>query len=185
MARPPGRIIDQYREAASYARHSTGLLTAYALTAVVCGLAYPVFQLTAVFSARVYHAGPGQYGLLCASYGAGAVTGALLLSVYGAHRPRGQVMPVVVGVQALAVVAFGLARSFWLGAPLLVVIGAGSLCPRRTRPDGDDGRPADVRRCGDALRSARPRPLARRPARCRGDRPGAGLRLTATVARHA
>jgi predicted MFS family arabinose efflux permease len=37
-------------------------------------------------------------------------------------------MQIVLTMQALAVVGFGLSRSFWVGAPLLAVVGAGSLC---------------------------------------------------------
>src|SRR5437899_3391055 len=58
VVRPPdrhvgalhGRVLQQYREAASYARHNAVLLEALIFTALVCGLANPVFQMTTLFA---------------------------------------------------------------------------------------------------------------------------------------
>jgi predicted MFS family arabinose efflux permease len=127
-ARPEGRLLQQYREGIAFARRSTGILTAYALTAVVCGLGYPAFQLATLFAERVYDVGPASYGLLTGAYGVGAVAGAVVLSVFGSHRPRGQVLPVVLVVHTVGLLGVGLSGSFWLGMPMYALVGAGSLC---------------------------------------------------------
>jgi MFS family permease len=136
LLRPPrrpapaleGGVFAQYREAAAFARRSTSLRTAYALTAIVCGLGYPIFQLASIFASRVYHAGPGRYGALTASYGVGAIIGAVLLGTLGHGRRRSHILPVVAAVQGAGLLLFGLNRSFWIGLPLLAIVGAGSLC---------------------------------------------------------
>lgn len=136
LLRPPertlaplaGRVLDQYRHAAAYVRRHTGLLLACALNAVVCGIGYPVFQLSTLFAKRVYHVGAGSYGVLTAAYGVGAVLGALALGTLGSGRSRARVMTVVVVLQGVATIGFGVAPAFWLGVPLLGLVGAGSLC---------------------------------------------------------
>lgn len=126
--RPEGRILQQYREGIAFARGSTGLLTAYALTAVVCGLGYPAFQLATLFADQVYDVGPGRYGLLTGAYGVGAVAGAVLLSLFGAERRRGHVLPVVLVVHTVGLLGVGLSGSFWVGMAMYALVGAGSLC---------------------------------------------------------
>lgn len=127
-APPAGRVLTQYREAAAYARRQPAMLVAYALTAVVCGIGYPVFQLAALFATEVYDVGPGWYGALTGAYGVGAVTGAVLLGAVGASRPRSDILRFVLVVNALALVGMGLSTTFWVGAPMLALVGAGSLC---------------------------------------------------------
>ena len=126
--RAAGRVLDQYREAAAYARRHTGMLTAYALTAVVCGIGYPVFQLAALFASEVYDVGPGWYGALTGAYGVGAVVGALLLGLLGSGRRRSEILRVVLVVNAVALLGMGASTSFWIGAPMLALVGGGSLC---------------------------------------------------------
>jgi MFS family permease len=123
-----GGVLRQYRHAAAYVRRHTGLLLGCALNAVVCGIGYPVFALSALFADRVYDVGPGYYGALTAAYGVGAVLGALVLAARGGGRARGPLMAFVVLVQGGATVAFGLAPWFWLGVPALALVGAATLC---------------------------------------------------------
>lgn len=122
-----GGVWRQYREAAAFARRSRGLLTAYAVTTVVCACAYPVFQLATLFAQDVYELGPGWYGALTGTYGAGAVLGALVLGMFGAAQLRARIVIVVMVVLAVSTTGFGLATSFWAGAPLLGLVGAGTL----------------------------------------------------------
>lgn len=122
-----GRVWTQFREAATYARGHAGLVTAYASTALVCGLANPVFQMVVVFAKRVYHVGPGPYGVLTAVYGIGAVAGAVVLGAAASTRSRAGILRASFAVQAVTMVLLGLAPNIWLGAPVLAVLGAGTL----------------------------------------------------------
>jgi MFS family permease len=123
-----GKVLQQYRDAARYVRGHTGLLLGCVLNAVCCGIGYPVFALAVVFAKRVYDVGPVYYGVLTASYGIGAVVGAVVLAAVSRGRQRADMMTFVVLLQGVATLAFALAPIFWLGAPLLAVVGAGSLC---------------------------------------------------------
>jgi MFS family permease len=123
-----GGVLRQYLDAARYVRAHTGLLLGCVLNAVCCGVGYPVFALSALFAKRVYHVGPAYYGALTASYGVGAVLGALALAAFSRDRRRGGMMTCFVLAQGLATIGFAVAPTFWLGAPLLGLVGAGSLC---------------------------------------------------------
>jgi MFS family permease len=125
--RPQGRLLAQFREAAAYSRRHTGLLTAFALTAAVCGLGYPVFQLATVFAERVYEVGPGRYGILTGAYGVGAIAGAVALGALGADRKRGDLVRLTVGVFGVSLIGMGLTTQFWQGLVMLAVVGAASL----------------------------------------------------------
>jgi predicted MFS family arabinose efflux permease len=126
-SRPEGRVLTQFREAIRYARGRSGILVAYVVTAVVCGLGYPAFQLASVFTRRVYHVGPGLYGVLTGSFGVGALVGAGVLATAGKRSSRSDVVRVAVAVLGLALVGLGLSRSVSEGAVLLAVMGACSL----------------------------------------------------------
>lgn len=65
---------------------------------------------------------------LTGSYGVGAVIGAVLLGILGSGRQRSEILRVVLVVNALALVGMGLSTSFWVGAPMLALVGGGSLC---------------------------------------------------------
>ncbi len=79
--------------------------------------------LLPVFADRVLHVGPQGLGLLRAAPAAGAV----VMSFYMAHRPpfqrAGRTMLLAVALFAACIIGFGLSRSFYLSAALLVVSG--------------------------------------------------------------
>lgn len=126
-SRPEGRVLAQFKEAIRYARGRPGILLAYVVTAVVCGLGYPAFQLASVFTRRVYHVGPGLYGVLTGSFGVGALIGAGVLAMASRRSSRSDVVRVAVALLGLALVGLGVSRSVSEGAVLLAVMGACSL----------------------------------------------------------
>jgi MFS family permease len=79
--------------------------------------------LLPVFAAEILKVGPQGLGILRAAPAAGAV----FMGVFLAHRPpierAGRTMFFAVGTFALAIIGFGLSRSFVLSAALLVVSG--------------------------------------------------------------
>jgi hypothetical protein len=79
--------------------------------------------LLPVFAAEILMVGPQGLGILRAAPAAGAV----LMGVYLAHRPpierAGRVLLVAVATFALAIIGFGLSRSFGLSLALLAVSG--------------------------------------------------------------
>lgn len=79
--------------------------------------------LLPVFASEILNVGPQGLGILRAAPAAGAV----VMGVYLAHRApiarAGRVLLVAVAVFALAIIGFGLSRSFWLSVALLTVGG--------------------------------------------------------------
>jgi MFS family permease len=79
--------------------------------------------LLPVFADQILHVGPQGLGILRAAPAAGAV----LASVYLAHRPpfkkAGTTLLYAVGIFALCIIGFGVSRSFYLSVGLLAVSG--------------------------------------------------------------
>jgi len=79
--------------------------------------------LLPVFAAEILKVGPQGLGLLRAAPAAGAVT----MGIFLAHRPpfrrAGRTMLLAVAVFALAIIGFGLSRSFYLSLGLLALSG--------------------------------------------------------------
>ena len=85
-------------------------------------LAMPYVFLLPGFVADVFEDGADRLGLLLSLIGAGALGGAVLVATLGPKR-RGAVFLASVIVQGVALVAFAASDSFWLSAPVSVVIG--------------------------------------------------------------
>jgi MFS family permease len=63
------------------------------------------------------------YGLLYASFGLGAVLGAVSIGTFLAHRSKAKIMRAGLAVFAVALAAFALLRTPWPAYPLVLVIG--------------------------------------------------------------
>lgn len=121
-ARPRGSIGESLREGVRFVFSEKILLGALTLDmfSVLLGGAE---ALLPVFADRILHVGPEGLGILRAAPAAGAV----LMSVYLAHRPpfrrAGRSLLLAVGTFATCIVIFGLSRSFALSIAVLFVSG--------------------------------------------------------------
>jgi MFS family permease len=109
----------------------TGLRFVWSEKAILAALSLDLFSvflggaeaLLPVFASEILHVGPQGLGLLRAAPAAGAVT----MGIFIAHRPpferAGRAMLVAVGVFAMAIIGFGLSRSFMLSLALLALSG--------------------------------------------------------------
>jgi MFS family permease len=109
----------------------TGLRFVWREPAILGALSLDLFSvflggaeaLLPVFAAEILKVGPQGLGLLRAAPAAGAVT----MGIFLAHRPpferAGRTMLVAVAVFALAILGFGLSRSYWLSLALLALSG--------------------------------------------------------------
>ena len=82
-------------------------------------LGVPVMTLLPVFAKDVYALGPAGYSYLAAIFGAGGVTGALVVAWMGNRERKGRralIMQIVLGLSSLG---FGLAASVWFAGALL------------------------------------------------------------------
>jgi MFS family permease len=114
-----------------FAELLTGLRFVRSEHAILAALSLDLFSvflggaeaLLPVFASEILKVGPQGLGLLRAAPAAGAVT----MGIFLAHRPpfrrAGRTMLLAVAVFALAIVGFGLSRSFYLSLALLALSG--------------------------------------------------------------
>jgi hypothetical protein len=119
------------QDASMSAELVTGLRFVWSEKAILAALSLDLFSvflggaeaLLPVFASEILHVGPQGLGLLRAAPAAGAVT----MGIFIAHRPpferAGRAMLIAVGVFAMAIVGFGLSRSFMLSLALLALSG--------------------------------------------------------------
>jgi hypothetical protein len=119
------------RDASMLAELMSGLHFVWSEHAILAALSLDLFSvflggaeaLLPVFASEILKVGPQGLGLLRAAPAAGAVT----MGIFLAHRPpftrAGRTMLLAVGVFALAIVGFGLSRSFYLSLVLLALSG--------------------------------------------------------------
>ena len=117
--------------ASMFAELLTGLRFVWSEHAILAALSLDLFSvflggaeaLLPVFASEILKVGPQGLGLLRAAPAAGAVT----MGIFLAHRPpfrrAGRTMLIAVAVFALAIVGFGLSRSFYLSLALLALSG--------------------------------------------------------------
>ena len=109
------------REGLSYVRHEPGLRLILLMTAVI-GIAVFNFRVTLpVLTSSTLHAGPGVFGFLYASFGVGALIGALVAA--GAHHPTWKRLLAAIMGLGLALVAIAPLHSITADALLLFVAG--------------------------------------------------------------
>jgi MFS family permease len=117
--------------ASMFAELLTGLRFVWSEHAILAALSLDLFSvflggaeaLLPVFASEILAVGPQGLGLLRAAPAAGAVT----MGIFLAHRPpfrrAGPTMLAAVAIFALAIVGFGLSRSFYLSLALLALSG--------------------------------------------------------------
>ncbi len=126
-AKPTERVLAQFAEGLRYARRHSGIMLALILCGCLSFLGTPVIQLTPVLAKRVYHVGPGLYGLLIAVFGSGAVFGAGVLGLIGSRWPKSRLVVFGVLLYAAGLVLVGLTGIYALGLIGLAVCGVAFL----------------------------------------------------------
>ena len=124
----PGEpVMRQFAIGARYARQHTGIVVAIAVITLVGLFGMPVGQMANVMAKKVYHLDAGQFGLLGAAYGVGAVIGAVGLGSLGGTVRRSRLVLGAVTLYAVSLVLFGLAPNFPGGALSLALCGVAFL----------------------------------------------------------
>lgn len=116
-------VLESIVEGLRYARGTPriGLVLSLLFVVSLCVFNFSVF--VPLLARDVLHQGPQGFGLLMASVGVGAVTGALGLGTFGRHQPP---IPVIVAAGVVAcggTLGMGFVRHFWVAVPVLFVIG--------------------------------------------------------------
>lgn len=127
VTREVGTVRGEFRDGFRYTRAHPGLTLAVVLAAVAGLLGAPVVQFTPVFARDVFEVGEAAYGLLMASFGAGAVAGAVLLGAYGDDVRRSRLAAGGLFAFAAGAVGLGVAPAYAAGLLALLAMGAAHL----------------------------------------------------------
>ena len=118
--------VDQVKEGLAYVWNTKIVLGAISLDLIVVLLA-GVALLTPIFAADILHVGAVGFGLLRASFGAGALLVALYLSRFPIVQHAGRWMFASVAVFGVCTLTFGLSTSVWLSGAVLFLGGAADM----------------------------------------------------------
>ena len=118
--------VDQVKEGLAYVWNTKIVLGAISLDLIVVLLA-GVALLTPIFAADILHVGAVGFGLLRASFGAGALLVALYLSRFPIVQHAGRWMFASVAVFGACTLTFGLSTSVWLSGAVLFLGGAADM----------------------------------------------------------
>ncbi|MGH9185275.1 MAG: MFS transporter, partial [Acidimicrobiales bacterium] len=121
-ARPP--LAREFAATVRYARARPGIWVSIVVVMFLGLFGSPLFTLLVVFARDVFDVGRGQYGLLGAALGIGALLGTPFVAGRSIDVARGPMSGVALVVYSAAVIAFALAPGYWFGMGALVVAGA-------------------------------------------------------------
>lgn len=121
------RVFAQIREGARYAFAFEPIRDVLLLLALVSFIAQPYTVLMPVVATKILHGDAHTLGILMSATGVGALTGALYLASRTSVLGLGRALTAAALLFGGAVFAFGLSRSIWLSAPLLVLAGFGMM----------------------------------------------------------
>jgi MFS family permease len=153
--RPPGArngLVEELRGGLAYVRRQPTLLLLIALAFISTFLALPLLTLLPVFAQAIFHREAGEYAVMMAFSGAGAVAGALVVAWLGKFRGMGRTLLAVQVVFGGLMVAFALSRTLWLthlllflaGAALIAVFSLSSSLVQLLAPDALRGRVVSI-----------------------------------------
>lgn len=126
--RPAGkRVLVELRDGFRYVAGAPTIRALLLLLAFVSLTGVPYMVLMPIFAGDVLHGGPHTLGLLTASIGVGAVSGALWLASRRGLVGLGRVVPLAGATFGAGLIAFACSRTLWLSMPLLAVTGGGMM----------------------------------------------------------
>lgn len=118
-----GALTGQLMAGLRFARNTPVLLWLTTLVTAQNIFGFAIFPLMPVYADEVLKIGPGGYGLMGGALGAGTLTGAVLVSIFGIHRRRSYVLVGTVIVWDAGMILFGVSRSVPLSMVILFLMG--------------------------------------------------------------
>ena len=117
----PPSVLGGIKEGLSYARHTPSVRLVLTITLVLSTLGFNFHVLVPVLASDTLDAGPEAFGLLSASFGAGALAGALLSASIG--RASWKVLVAGTGGFSVSLLALAPQRALVAAAILLFAVG--------------------------------------------------------------
>jgi MFS family permease len=120
-------VFDGLKDGVQYVWRTAPIKAVLALIATVSFVGMPYQVLMPVFARDVLHGGAHTFGFLVASSAAGSLIGAIYLASRRSAIGLERVIPVGLGLFAVAVLGFAHSRTLWLSMSLLVCSGLGTM----------------------------------------------------------
>ncbi len=117
-------LLTELRGGLAYMRGERALVSLTALAFVSTFLGLPLLTLLPVFVQNVFHGAAGEYAVMLAFSGAGAVAGALVVAWLGKFRRMGHTLLAVQVVFGLLIAGFAMSEVLWVSHVLLFLSGA-------------------------------------------------------------
>jgi len=117
-------LLEELAGGLAYMRGERALVTLTTLAFISTFLGLPLLTFMPIFAQDVFHQAAGQYAVMMAFSGAGAVAGALVVAGLGKFRHMGLTLLVVQIAFGLLIAAFAASRLLWLSYALLFLGGA-------------------------------------------------------------
>lgn len=117
-------LMEEMRGGLDYVKRQRMLVTLTVLAFISTFLALPLLTFLPIFAQNIFHREAGQYAVMLAFSGAGAVIGALVVAWLGKFRYMGLTLLSVQLIFGLLIVAFAWCRVLWLSHLLLFFGGA-------------------------------------------------------------
>ncbi len=117
-------LMEEMRGGLHYVKRQRMLVTLTVLAFISTFLALPLLTFLPIFAQNIFHREAGQYAVMLAFSGAGAVIGALVVAWLGKFRHMGLTLLSVQLIFGLLIVAFAWSRALWLSHLLLFFSGA-------------------------------------------------------------
>lgn len=119
------RVLADLREGWAYVSSSRTIRSILLLLALISLVGMPYTVLMPVMANEVLGGGPNTLGVMMASTGLGALIGAIFLTARKTVLGLGKFIPLAAALFGGGLFFFGMSRSLWLSAPLLMVTGYG------------------------------------------------------------
>ena len=121
-------ILGNLAEGFRYVRGQPAIMATLLITFLMNLMLFPYMQMVPVIARDVLGVGPGLMGMLMASEGLGALTGAVVIASAGNIRYQGRVYIGGTMLALLALLLFSFSRSYGVSVAILLVLGLGTAC---------------------------------------------------------
>ncbi len=123
----PGRVWDSVKEGFHYSFSFLPIRVVLILMATLSLAVAPTVTMMPVLTREMLHRGADIMGMLMASSGIGAMTGAIYLASRRTVDGLSQRLAMAMGISGLGLMAFSLSHTVWLSALLMVIMGFGMM----------------------------------------------------------
>ncbi len=117
------KVLAHFRDGLRYVRQRPSLYVSVLMVILIALFGVAIVQLIEPISRHVFHVGAGEYGLMSAAYGLGAVIGGVFTVAYGDTFRRSRLAFVGLALMAAGDLVLGVAPEYQLALVALLAMG--------------------------------------------------------------